>query len=218
MTFSPRLDVLPPAQRALWPELVAVPRRYVLYGGTALALRLAHRASVDFDFFAHDPLDHRELDAALSFVRDGETVQEGPNERTVLTRRAGASVKVSFFGAITIGRVGDPDPTEDGAVRAASLLDLGGTKVKALLQRVESKDYRDVAALLDHGITLADILSAARALYGPAFNPLLAQKTLAYFEGGDLSSLEERLRRRLVAEATRDLQVVALPLRSKRLD
>ena len=83
----------------------------------------------------------RELEQALSFVKQGETVQEGPNERTVLTARAGASVKVSFFGAVTIGRVGDPDTTEDGVLRAASLLDLGGTKVKALLQRVEAKDY-----------------------------------------------------------------------------
>jgi hypothetical protein len=66
MTLSPRLDALPPPQRALWPELAAVPRRYVLYGGTALALRLAHRPSVDFDFFAHDHLD---LDRLASDVR-----------------------------------------------------------------------------------------------------------------------------------------------------
>ena len=218
MTFTPRIDVLPPAQRALWPELAAVPRRYVLYGGTALALRLAHRTSVDFDFFAHDALDHHELEAVLTFVKEGETVQEGPNERTVLGQRAGASVKVSFFGAITIGRVGDPETTEDGVIRAASLLDLGGTKLKTLLQRVEAKDYRDIAALLDHGVTLADILGAARALFGPSFNPLVAQKALSYFEGGDLSGLGEDLRRRLIAEATRDLRVVPLALRSTRLD
>jgi len=53
VTFAPRLEALPPAQRALWPELAAVPRRCVLYGGTALAIRIAHRPSVDFDFFAH---------------------------------------------------------------------------------------------------------------------------------------------------------------------
>jgi Nucleotidyl transferase AbiEii toxin, Type IV TA system len=218
VTFTPRVEALPPAQRALWPELLAVPRRYVLYGGTALALRLAHRPSVDFDFFAHDPLDHRELEQALPFVKQGETVQEGPNERTVLTHRGGASVKVSFFGAITIGRVGEPDTTDDGVVRSASLLDLGGTKVKALLQRVEAKDYRDVLALLDHGLSLADILAAARALFGPSFNPLLAQKALAYFEGGDLASLGDDVRKRLIAEAVRDLYVVPLALRSTRLD
>jgi hypothetical protein len=66
MTFRPRLDALPAPQRALWPELAEVPRRYVLYGGTALALRLAHRPSVDFDFFAHDHLDHHELETAVT--------------------------------------------------------------------------------------------------------------------------------------------------------
>lgn len=218
MTFAPRVGVLPPAQRALWPELRAVPMRYVLYGGTALALRLAHRASVDFDFFAHDPLDHRELEATLSFVAQGETLQEGPNERTVLARRAGESVKVSFFGGVTIGRVGEPEATDDGVLRVASLLDLGATKLKALLQRVEAKDYRDVLALLDHGVPLADILGAARALFGPAFNPLVAQKALAWFEGGDLDALGEDTRRRLVAEATRDLHVVPPARRSTRLD
>ncbi len=176
MTFAPRLDALLAAQRALWPELSAVPRRYVLYGGTALALRLAHRTSVDFDFFAHDPLEHRELEATLAFVKQGETVQEGPNERTVLAERAGATVKVSFFGAIGIGRAGEPETTSDGVVHVASLVDLAGTKLKTLLQRIESKDYRDIAALLDGGVALVDILGAARALFGTSFNPLVAQK------------------------------------------
>jgi hypothetical protein len=216
--LAPRLENLPPAQRALWPELSAVPRQYVLYGGTALALRLAHRVSVDFDFFAHDPIDHRELEGSVAIVRGGQTVQEGPNVRTVLAKRAGATVKISFFGAITIGRVGEPQTTEDGVVRVASLLDLGGTKVKTLLQRVEAKDYRDLAALLEHGLSLADVLGAARALYGNTFEPLVAQKALAYFEGGDLDTLEENVRRRLTREATKDVHVVALPLRSPRLD
>jgi hypothetical protein len=215
--LTPRLDVLPPAQRALWAELTAVPKRYVLYGGTALALRLGHRASVDFDFFAHDPLDHRELEASLSIVEHGETAQEAPNERTVLTGRAGSSVKISFFGGVGIGRVGEPEETQEG-IRVASLLDLGGTKVKALLQRLEAKDYLDVAALLAAGVALVDILGAARALFGPSFNPLVAQKALVYFEGGDLDTLSEDVRQRLIAEATRDLPVVPLPLRSRRLD
>ena len=42
MTFTPMLDVLPEAQRALWPALGALPDSLVLYGGTR-ALRLGHR-------------------------------------------------------------------------------------------------------------------------------------------------------------------------------
>ena len=107
MTLTPRLDVLPPAQPALWPELLAVPRRYALYGGTALALRLAHRASIDFDFFAHDPLDHRELEATLSLVKGGETVQEGPRrlkDRLVRVHRMltpKAFVRIRRYGLLS---------------------------------------------------------------------------------------------------------------------
>jgi Nucleotidyl transferase AbiEii toxin, Type IV TA system len=218
MTFVPRLDALPPAQRALWPELADVPRRYVLYGGTALALRFAHRPSVDFDFFAHDPLDHRELERSLSFLANAETLQEDANTRTVLVRREGAEVKVSFFGAIAFGRVGEPEPTTDATIRAASLADLGGTKIKALLQRVEAKDYIDIATLVDHGVSLATILGAARTLFGPAFNPLIAQKALTYFEGGDLAALSLEARARLIAEAGHDLDIPALPRTAARLD
>jgi hypothetical protein len=218
MTFSPRLDALPPPQRALWPELAAVPRRYVLYGGTALALRFAHRPSVDFDFFAHDHLDHRELETTVPFVRDAVVLDEGLDTRTILVTSTGGNVKISFFGGIAFGRVGDPEPTDDDVLRAASLLDLAGTKMKALLQRVEAKDYRDVAALLEHGVKLEDILGSARALFGPAFNPLIAQKTLCYFKGGDLESLDANVRDRLLAAAGHDVMPSTSSLRSPRLD
>lgn len=47
------LDILPAAQRSLWDDKIG--RGFpgcVLYGGTALALRLGHRESVDFDVVA----------------------------------------------------------------------------------------------------------------------------------------------------------------------
>jgi hypothetical protein len=61
-------------------------------------------------------------------------------------------------------------------------------------------------------------LLAVPRRYGTSFNPLVAQKALAYFEGGDLGTLAEGVRRRLTGEAARDLQVVPLALRSTRLD
>jgi len=216
VTFAPRLDILPGPQRAVWSELVAVPRRFVLYGGTALALRLGHRASVDFDFFAHESLDHRAIEA-LPLLHGATALQEAPNSRTVLVDRGGP-VKVSFFGGITFGRVGEPEATSDGTVLVASLLDLAGTKIKALLQRVEAKDYRDVIALLDHGVPLEDVLGAARALFGTAFNPLVAQKALCYFEGGDLDTLDAVMRQRLLDAAARDVTPSQLSPASSRLD
>jgi hypothetical protein len=55
--FTPRLDILPPAQRTLWPHLIQVPGYFVLYSGTAIALRLGYRQSADFDFFSDVELD-----------------------------------------------------------------------------------------------------------------------------------------------------------------
>lgn len=55
-TFTPRLDILPTAQRQVWPALShASQLGFVLYGGTAIALRLGHRPSLDFDFLQIAP-------------------------------------------------------------------------------------------------------------------------------------------------------------------
>jgi hypothetical protein len=207
--------MLPAPQRALWSELAAIPSGFVLYGGTGLALRLAHRASIDFDFFAHDALDHDALISALPWLRTARTLQESANTKTVL---ADGDVKVSFFGGIEFGRVGDPDGAGNGAVQIASLADLAGTKIKALLQRVEAKDYLDVFALLRDGMALETILGAGQTLFGAAFNPIVACKALCYFEGGDLDTLPEDVKHLLTTEAARDIDVKPLPRTSQRLD
>ena len=50
--FTPALHILPESQQSLWPSLAPLAQQgFVLYGGTAIALRLGHRISVDFDFF-----------------------------------------------------------------------------------------------------------------------------------------------------------------------
>jgi hypothetical protein len=49
--LEPKLGVLPPAQREIWTSLAPAARlNFVLYGGTAIALHLGHRESLDFDF------------------------------------------------------------------------------------------------------------------------------------------------------------------------
>ena len=55
--FIPNLSMLPPPQLRLWLELDSTPDHFTLYGGTAFALRLGHRVSVDFDFFSSQSED-----------------------------------------------------------------------------------------------------------------------------------------------------------------
>lgn len=85
-----------------------------------------------------------------TFVSHSTTLQDQDNTWVVLAPYGDSErdhVKVSFFGQITFGRVGEPDFTDDGVLQVASFDDLMATKVKVVLQRAEAKDYRDVAAI-----------------------------------------------------------------------
>jgi hypothetical protein len=190
------MDILPAAQRRLWPELGEFTDTFVLYDGTAIALRLGHRSSVDFDFFSSSPLDADEILKTSSSLRDCEVLQLEPNSLTVSILR-GDPVKVSFFGDITFGRVGHPDLSVDGVMKVASLQDLLGTKLKVLLQRIEVKDYLDIEAILRSGIRLDVGLGAARALYGRAFPPMECVKALGYFEEASARQVPEETKRYL---------------------
>ena len=214
--FKPCIDILPSAQRRLWPELSNAPiLGFTLYGGTAIALRLGHRDSVDFDFFSEKPLDREAITAAFPFMQQSTTLQDNGNTWIVLVPYGNSErehVKVSFFGTIAFGRVGEPEFTDDGVLQVASFDDLMATKVKVVLQRAEAKDYRDVCAMVQAGVSLSRGLASARLLYGPNFQPSESLKALVYFSDGDLETLTANEKKTLVdaVKVVRDLPDVIL--------
>lgn len=205
----PRLDILPAAQRALWPELAEIPPDFVLYGGTALALRLGHRTSEDFDFFSNQSFQPDELERRIPFLAGSARLQSSPNTLVSQVDRNGP-VKVSFFGGLTLRRVQDPEIVAEPRLAIASLLDLAATKVKVVQDRAETKDYIDLNRLLEERIDLGSALGAALAVYGRTFNPLLSLKALSYFADGDLASLPSAVRSRLT-EAVRKVDADRTP-------
>jgi len=211
-TFTPCMEILPNAQRALWPALRSASRLgLVLYGGTAIALRLGHRSSVDYDFFTDQPLNRQALYTAFPFLHQATLLQDMPDALTALVPPSAPTdqhVKISFFGALSFGRVGVPQLTDDGIVQVAAFDDLMATKVKVILQRIEAKVYQDIAAMIRFGISLSQGLAGARALYGPSFQPSESLKALVYFEGGDLHRLTQEERTILIETAS---SVRALP-------
>jgi Nucleotidyl transferase AbiEii toxin, Type IV TA system len=188
--MKPWLDVLPPPQRHFWPLFSQLPEHFVLYGGTAIGLRLGGRQSVDFDFFTNQPISADVL--SLPFLRGAELIQSEQNTSTFTMHREG-EIKVSFFGGLTIGRVADPDRCEDNGVFIASLLDLAAQKMKVILVRAEAKDYFDIYTLLKAGITLPSALGAAKALY-PEFNPVLSLKAIAYHGEPGIATMPVEIR------------------------
>jgi hypothetical protein len=105
-TFLPKLKCFPAAQRLLWDKLDTVPM-FVLYGGTALALHLGHRESIDFDFFGNCGFDPSRLRERIPFLSGGRIAQQEANTLTVVVDRGGP-VKVSFFGLPGLRRINAP--------------------------------------------------------------------------------------------------------------
>jgi hypothetical protein len=209
--FNARIDILPDCQKRLWAELNQLPRCFVLYGGTAIALRLGHRQSVDFDFFSSDTFNPEQLLNSIPFLSDAKILQNEIQTLTVVVQRGGP-VKVSFFGGLTMGRVRDPEETSDGVLFVASMLDLAGMKAVVVQKRAEAKDYLDLLAIMENGISLPEALGAAQALYRGQYNPLFTLKALSYFNDGDLHLLTPRQKARLCQEASQQFEIPGIPL------
>ncbi len=199
--FIPNLSILPEPQRQLWAELKYTPNTFVLYGGTALALRLGHRQSDDFDFFSNMPFHPNSLRNSVPYLKHAEMIQFQDNTLTAIVDRNGP-VKLSFFGSLGIKRVQDPDIVKENGVQVASMLDLLASKLKTVQLRAQAKDYQDVLGTLDAGLSLAEGLAAAAAIYGKEFNGALSLKALTFFEDGDLPSLTRTVQKRLLEVAT----------------
>lgn len=186
--LDPRTDILPKAQREIWQQLAPAMRlSFVLYGGTAVALHLGHRVSVDFDFFRSAPLLKGEIEKNFRFMREAQTIQESENTLVISAAMPSGLVKLSFFGGMGLGRINAPVETTDAVLLVASLEDLLATKLTATLDRAEAKDYRDIAAMLAAGVSLERGLGGFAKMYRR--DPALALKSIGFFKDGDLSAL-----------------------------
>jgi hypothetical protein len=203
--FSPHKEILPTSQQEVWPKLSDIKRLgFVLYGGTAIALQLGHRISIDFDFFSSLAIQKRELYDQLPFLSNSVVVQDEPHSLTVLINNTSSKisgVKVSFFWGLQMGRVSEPLITKDEVLQVASLDDLLANKLKVILQRAEFKDYFDIASLLKFGMKLDEGLGYAQALFGHTFAPSESIKALNYFGDGDLYLLSKEDKELLIKES-----------------
>lgn len=162
--MKPNLDVLPEAQKKVWPLLEEIPKDFVLHGGTAVALYYGHRWSIDFDFFTTDRhIDLYKTAKDLSFIKEySEDSRKYDKTHFDFTLRIDKdlpsenTVKISFISTpeTSPGLFKKPGIAEDIGIQIASPLDLLCGKIRAMHTRKEAKDYIDTATLLEHGISL----------------------------------------------------------------
>ena len=139
----------------------------MLYGGTALALRLGHGESVAFDFFSRESFAPEDLRQRIGYLNAARTLQQSENTLTCVVDREG-DVHISYFGGLDLCSVHEPDRADGPGIFVASLLDVAATKVTTVQARADAKDYLDIDAVLGAGVTLEDALGAASAVYGSA--------------------------------------------------
>ncbi len=195
---QPRLEILPPAQKEVWKHLHQIPKKFTLYGGTALALYLGHRESIDFDFFSFESFDVDQLQMTLPLLKGAEVLQKEKDTLTCLVNM-GEKVQLSFFGLPHLQSVFSPLQVQENQIFIASLLDIGGMKVSVVQKRAEYKDYFDIYSMISQlPISLDAMLSAAKNIYQKSFNPQITLKALSFFNDGDLNRLSETQKNQLI--------------------
>jgi hypothetical protein len=153
-----------------------------LAGGTALAWHLSHRLSEDLDFFSFVPgaIDdgrRSSLTAALEPIADGGSIRSG--DRTLHARVAGCSV--SFFEVQ--GRWFDPSLPVSEGIALASVHEIAAMKLVAVMTRCAKKDFYDLVAIADRGISLPEMVDCGHRMY-TGFAEALPhlRRSLGYFD------------------------------------
>lgn len=155
--------------------------RFYLAGGTALALRLGHRCSVDLDFFSNtDEIGQktrREILDALSPLSP-QALEDVMGNLLLVLR----DMHVGFF-SYSYPLLAPTESVE--GVALAGMLDIGLMKLDALISRGSRKDFYDLYFILQH-MPLTELLTLGRAKYPYARDfELMAVESLVLFDNAD---------------------------------
>lgn len=171
-------ETIIPETQSLLEKLSALPvlEDARLVGGTALALQLGHRTSVDLDFFGRINADSEELRDILREVGRVEVASVSKN------------INIFWVNGIKVDMVNYPYPwldlpIEEDGVRLASLRDIAAMKVSAIVNRGTKKDFIDLYTLLRF-FKLDDILDIYSRKYSDG-SLFIVLKSLTYFDDAE---------------------------------
>jgi len=159
---------------------------FYLAGGTALALQIKHRTSLDFDFYTEKEFDPRKL--REKFDEEFEEVREIHIAEDTLGLEVDG-IGISFF-RYPYPLVKPLQKIESAYL--ASLEDIAAMKIIAISQRGKRRDFIDIYFLIkDFG--LRKIIDLTRKKY-PMFNIYVGLQGLVYFKDADEDLEEGRFR------------------------
>lgn len=179
-------EILNVKQKKILPVIREFKKDFSLAGGTAIALQLGHRRSLDFDFFSNKRFGNLALFNRLTkFFKIEQVLIDEKDEYTFLAE----GVKITFLYY--------PFPvkfTQDFFdFKTADILTLGALKAYALGRRSKWKDYVDLYFILQNGCSIEEIVAKAQEIFGSVFSEKNFYQQLAYFTDLDYSEQVEYL-------------------------
>jgi len=129
--------------------------KYVLVGGSALALHLCHRKSEDLDFFTYsDSFDKKEIFNYIQNFENKEVLNQSNEQIDVLLD----GVKVTFFNA----RWKFLKPQKIKKFNLSSLESIAAMKVNVMFLRATYRDYYDLYFLVKEKMSLKEIFEHSK--------------------------------------------------------
>ena len=171
------LEILNQNQKELLPFISQFKREYYLVGGTAVALHIGHRESIDFDLFKLSNLRKNDIYKKIAQSKIGYKFGYENYEQLNLIIN---DVKFTFFS------FPHKIPTNSeikGVIKMPDLLTLAAMKAFALGRRAKWKDYVDLYFILKDFYSFNEISDLATLLFGEQFSEKLFKMQLAYFKG-----------------------------------
>lgn len=167
-----------PATLGLLNSLMLLPalKETRLVGGTALALHIGHRHSVDIDLFGITIGDETDLKEQIYSLGEVTVVQNTPNIRMWLIN--GIKVDIVRYPFPWIS-----DLIIENNLRLAGINDIAAMKLAAITGRGRKKDFIDIYFLLKK-IPLQELLRLYTEKYKDA-SLLLVIRSLSYFKDAD---------------------------------
>ena len=176
-------NILNNKQLELLPLIKEFSREFYLVGGTAIALHLGHRQSIDFDLFKTKAFSKKKIiDKIEKQYKNYSTIYLESNQLHLLVN----NVKITFFEYC----FDVPHPVKfENIISIPSLLDLAAMKAYTLGRRAKWKDYVDLYFIFNTGITIDDIVKRGNDIFGNLFSKKMLKQQLCYFK--DIDNTEE---------------------------
>jgi len=174
-------EVFTSAQLKLLAIVKMFSKEFGLVGGSAIALHLGHRESIDFDLFSFEEFSNYSIKTKVARTTTIDTVLVNKKgEYTFLID----GVKFTFFQFPYKINFSE---SLDGIVKLPDILTLAAMKAFALGRRAKWKDYVDLYFILKANHTVSEITEKGVEIFGNEFNGKIFRTQLVYFKDIDYS-------------------------------